>query len=139
MEKLFVDTDIALDLLAQREPHYEYAARLFTMSDQGKIKLFVSSLSFNNLDYLLSKSYNRNESRRILLQFSILVNILPVNEKTIELALSSSFSDFEDAIQYYTALENKVSILLTRNLRDYKLADMSVMTAESYIKKLKAL
>jgi len=101
MEKVFVDTDIALDLLSQREPHYAAAAKLFTLADKGKLSIYISSLSFSNLNYLLTRQYDARESRRILNSFKVLVKVLPVDDKIIELALSSKFADFEDAIQYF--------------------------------------
>ena len=70
-----------------------------------------------------------------MLMFNTLVNVLPVTDKTVELALSSDFKDFEDALQYFTAIENNVKTLLTRNLKDYKTAEITVMTAEQYLKK----
>jgi predicted nucleic acid-binding protein len=134
MDSIFVDTDICYDLLLERQPFYHYAARLFTLSDNAKIRLYVSSLCFSNLHYLLSKQYNRQESLRILSQFKVLVNVLAVDEKIIDLALNSTFPDFEDAIQYYTAIENNIPLIITRNLKDYKRASIAVMTAEAYIK-----
>lgn len=59
---------------------------------------------------------------------------MPVDDKTLDLALSSDFKDFEDGIQYYTAIEKNLKILLTRNLKDFKAAEISVMTAEQYLK-----
>ena len=135
MAALFIDTDIILDLLLERVPFYTWSARLFTLADKGVIKAAISSLSFNNLDYMLSKQYGRPESRRILGQFKLLVSVLAVDDKIISLALSSSFADFEDAIQYYTALENNIPVLITRNLKDYKEAAIPVMTAETFLKK----
>ncbi len=134
MNQVFVDTDIMLDLLLERSPFYINSAYLFTLADNGKIEICVSSLSFNKIDYLLSKRYNRSESRRILGQLKILVKVLAVDDKIISLALNSVFSDFEDAIQYYAAIENNVPILITRNLKDYKHAAIPVMTAEAYLK-----
>jgi len=133
MNKVFIDTDIALDLLSERMPHYFPAAQLFTLADQGKLSIYVSSLSFSNLHYLLSRLYSQAESRRILSTFKILVKVLAVDDKIIDLSLNSVFKDFEDAIQYYTATENQVGILLTRNLKDYKAAQITVMTAEDYL------
>lgn len=133
MNKVFIDTDIALDLLSERTPHYFPAAQLFTLADQGKLSIYVSSLSFSNLHYLLSRLYSQAESRRILSTFKILVKVLAVDDKIIDLSLNSVFKDFEDAIQYYTATENQVDILLTRNLKDYKSAQITVMTAEDYL------
>ena len=134
MEKLFVDTDIILDLLSSRQPFYDHAANLFSKADLGEIEIFVSSLAFANLNYILSKQYSADQARKKLIKFKTLVTVLPVNDKTIDLALSSDFKDFEDGIQYFTAIEKGLKILLTRNLKDFKAAEISVMTAEQYLK-----
>ena len=136
MDKIFVDSDIILDLLSARQPHYYAAAELFSLADEGSIKIFVSSLSFSNVNYILSRQYNGDQTRKKLLKFKTLVSILSVNEKTIELALASEFKDFEDAIQYYTAIENDIITLLTRNLKDFRKSEISVLTAEQYLKSL---
>jgi predicted nucleic acid-binding protein len=136
MPKVFVDTDIVLDLLSGRQPHYDFAAELFSMADEKHIKLNVSSLCFSNINYILSRQYNADQARKKLLKFKTLVTVLSVDDKTIELALSSDFKDFEDAIQYYTAIENNISTLLTRNLKDFRKADISVMTAEQYLESI---
>lgn len=133
MEQVFADTDIILDLLAQREPFYRPAAALFSLADKKEIAVHVSSLSFTNLNYLLSRQYSATKARKLLLKFKTLVTILAVNDKVVELALASDFTDFEDALQYHTALENDVRIILTRNLRDYKSADVPVMSAEQFL------
>lgn len=135
MDNIFVDTDIIIDLLSSREPFYNAAALLFSAADKGKIKLYVSSLSFSNLNYILSKQYTPNEARKKLLKFKTLVSVLSVTDKVVELALSSDFKDFEDGLQYFTAIENNVKTLLTRNLKDYKAAKITVMTAEQYLKR----
>jgi predicted nucleic acid-binding protein len=134
MEKVFVDTDIILDLLSSREPFYIYSANLFSAADKNEIKIFVSSLSFSNLNYILSKQYSSDQAKKRLLKFKTLVTVLPVTDKVVDLALSSDFKDFEDGLQYFTAIENNIKILLTRNLKDYKTAEISVMTAEQFLK-----
>jgi predicted nucleic acid-binding protein len=135
MNGVFVDTDIVLDLLGNRMPFYRHAAELFTIADRSEITIFVSSLSFSNLNYILSKQYSSNQARKILMKFKTLVTVLSVSDKVVELALLSDFKDFEDALQYYTALENGVTLLLTRNLKDFKTAGIPIMTAEQYLKK----
>jgi len=132
-KKVFVDTDIIYDLLAKRAPFYLAAARLFTLADEGKVQIFISALSLANIHYLLSKQTSEDEAKQILRKFKVLVNITPLNEKIIDLALNSEFTDFEDAIQYFSALQNEVELLLTRNLRDYKKAQISVLTAQDFI------
>ena len=134
MHRVFVDTDIILDLIGMRQPFYESAAVLFSKSDRGEIQLFVSSLSFSNLNYILTKQFSAREARKKILQFKTLVTVLSVSDKIVELALISDFKDFEDGLQYFTATENGISILLTRNLKDYKSAEIAVMTASEFLK-----
>jgi len=134
MDKILVDTNIVLDLLAAREKFLDEAQELFTLSDKKEVKLYVSSLTFANTYYILSEQRKINGVRKILRKFKLLVEILPMDEKIIDLSLDSDFKDFEDAIQYYTAIENEVSIIITRNLKDFKTAKIPVVTAKEYIK-----
>jgi predicted nucleic acid-binding protein len=133
-ENIFVDTDVIFDLLAKREPFYNYSAKLFTHADKQELTICVSSLCFGNLNYILSKQKSATEARKILSRFKVLVNVLPVDDKVIELALNSDFKDFEDAIQYYCAIENGIKIIITRNLKDFKHARIPVLTAEEFVK-----
>jgi predicted nucleic acid-binding protein len=132
-ELVFVDTDIIYDVLANREPFYPYAAQLFTKADEGRLDIMVSALSFANVHYLLSRQLSRDKARQILRTVNILIQVAPIDDKIIDLALNSDFRDFEDAIQYYCALENGCRVLLTRNLKDYKKATIPVMTAQDFL------
>lgn len=131
--KVFVDTDICLDLLTGRKPFNANAEKLFSLSQMGKIEICVSSLSFAVIDYLLQSTYKRTDSRAILLTFKSLVNVLPVDDKIITLALASEMKDFEDAIQHFTALENQITILLTRNIKDYEKALVTIVDTKSFL------
>ena len=133
MQKLFADTDIVIDLLSARQPHYQYAAELFSLADKGNLKLFVSSLTFANTHYILSRQLSSAKARKLLFKFKTLVTLLEVNDKILELALSSDFNDFEDAIQYHTALENELSVIITRNLKDFKKSQITILTAHQYL------
>lgn len=129
-------TDICLDLLTARLPHYHSAARLFSLSETEKIKLSVSALTIANVHYLLLKKYSTSEAKELLISLRKVVSTLAVTDQIIESALCSDFKDFEDGIQYFTAIENHVKVLLTRNLRDYKTAKIPVMTPEAYLKSI---
>lgn len=133
MQKLFADTDIVIDLLSARQPHYPYAAELFSLADKGNLKLFVSSLTFANTHYILSRQLSSAKARKLSFKFKTLVTVLEVNDKIMELALSSDFNDFEDAIQYHTALENELSVIITRNLKDFKKSQITILTAHQYL------
>jgi len=134
MDKIFVDTNIIIDLLSKRAQFISEAQELFTLSDQKKVNLFVSSLTFANTHYILSQSLKIKNTRTILRKFKVLVNVLPMDDKIIDLSLNSDFKDFEDAIQYYTAIENNIEIIITRNLKDFKLSKLPILTARDYLK-----
>jgi predicted nucleic acid-binding protein len=134
MKKVFVDTDVALDLLSAREPHSKAAAGLFSQFEAGKTQGFLSSLSFSHLAYILQRTDQRRQTISLLKTLKSLVHVLPVTDRVIDLALSSRFKDFEDAVQYYTALEGDIRVLVTRNVRDYNDAEITVCTAEEFLK-----
>ena len=134
MTRLLIDTNIVIDLLAKRESFYAEAAALFSLADKGKLTLTVSSLTFANINYILSKIKSEKEARIILRKFKVLVETLALDDKVTELALSDvNFSDFEDGLQYYSAIENQVAVIITRNKKDFKNAKLPVMTAKEYL------
>lgn len=134
MKKLLVDTNIVIDLLAKREPFHIEAAELFSLADKKQVQLYVNSLTFANTYYILNKNTDAKTARSVLRKFKTLVSVLNIDDKIIELSLNdSNFNDFEDAIQYYSALENDLDIILTRNLKDFKKSQLPVMTARQFI------
>ncbi|MFA5805779.1 MAG: PIN domain-containing protein [Melioribacteraceae bacterium] len=136
MIKLFVDSDIILDLLAKREPHYIHAARLFTLIDKEEVIAYTSPLIFANLHYLLKKQTSNISALKNLRKLKTLINILSLDERVIEQSLNSEFNDFEDAIQYFTAVNNGITLIITRNKTDYKRSKIDVLTAEEFLKSL---
>jgi predicted nucleic acid-binding protein len=130
---IFVDTDIILDLLARREPFSAAAARLFSLAEQGNVYISVSSLAYANLFYILRKEHSSAMAITILKKLSRLVIILPVDSETVVLALDAGFNDFEDALQYHTALKKGVTCLVTRNIKDFKRSTIEVCTAEEFL------
>ncbi|KAB2837142.1 MAG: PIN domain-containing protein [Melioribacteraceae bacterium] len=134
MIKAFVNTDIILDLLSKREPHHIHAAKLFTLIDQHEIIAFTSPLVFANLHYLLRKLTSNLSALKSLRKLKTLINILPIDERVTEQSLNSEFKDFEDAIQYFTAVNNGINLILTRNKVDYKKSKVPISTAEEFIK-----
>ena len=137
MKNLFLDTNIILDLLANRMPFYTESAKLFSLADKKKLKLTISSLCLADAHYILSRQNPKMEVRNVLRKFKVLVNVLPLDDKIIDLALNSEFHDFEDAIQYYTAIENDQDLIITRNQQDFKESKIPVMNALEFIKSIK--
>lgn len=133
MTKVFVDTDVCIDLLSGRQPFNKMAEILFSLADNRKVKIYVSAISFSNIDYVLRSQYTATHSRQLIGKFKTLVIVLPVDSKTIDLSIASDFNDFEDAIQYSCAIEHNLTTIVTRNVKDYKKASISVLTPETFI------
>ena len=135
MKKLFVDTNIIMDLLTERPPFYQPAAKLFMQADKQKVELYASALTFANLNCILTRMYDANKARTALRKLELLVAIQDLTEKITLLSLNDeAFPDFEDGLQYYTALENNMDAIITRNLKDFKASVLPVMTAEAFLK-----
>jgi len=134
MKRILIDTNIVIDLLSKRERFYSDAAKLFTQADKKEIELTISSLTFANTNYILSKLKSAKEAREILRKFKVLVEVLSLDDKITELALSDeSFPDFEDGLQYYSAIENDIDIIITRNKKDFKNSKLPVLSAKEYL------
>lgn len=134
MKKILIDTNIVIDLLSKRKRFYNDAATLFSQADKKQLKLSISSLTFANTNYILTKLKSAKEAREILRKFKVLVEVLSLDDKIIELALNDEhFSDFEDGLQYYSAIENEVDIIITRNKKDFKNSKLPVLTTKEYL------
>ena len=133
MIKIFIDTDVILDLLAKREPFYFHAAQLFSLIENKMVPAFVSPLSFSNLYYILRRQSDRKIALKSLQKLRLLVEMTPIDSKAIDLALLSDFKDFEDAIQNFTAFNNKIDFIITRNVKDYKSSALNIATAKEFL------
>lgn len=136
MKSIFLDTNVIIDFLGEREPFYTSLAKVATLADKKKIKLFISPISITTVHYILSKYESPTSALEKIRKFKIISEISIVNEIVIEKAINSNFRDFEDAVQYFSAIESKCDIILTRNEKDFKNALIPIMNAEAYLKSL---
>ncbi len=132
-DKLFLDTNIVVDLLGEREPFYEPIAKIATLADKGKIQLIVSALTYSTVYYLLSRFEDKKAVKEKIIKFKVIAETSDLTDKIIEKGLSSKFKDFEDSIQYYCAIEEDCNILITRNIKDFKESDIPVLTPDEYL------
>jgi predicted nucleic acid-binding protein len=135
--KLFIDTNVMMDLLGERVPHYDAIAKIATLADKGKVKMVVSAFSYPTVYYLLTKFESSEKVIEKMRKFKIISEISDLDEKVIEKGLASNFSDFEDALQYHCALKADCNIILTRNAKDFKESAIPVMTGEEFLHGLK--
>ncbi|MEZ5031579.1 MAG: PIN domain-containing protein [Saprospiraceae bacterium] len=129
MTRLFVDTNVILDLLAAREPFVEEAQILFSMSVRQEVELITSALSIANTADILNRQLDGKTTRTLIRKFCSLVQIAPLDQSIIDQAIQDdAFSDLEEAFQYYMALKLPADAIITHNLRDFRPSELPVMT-----------
>lgn len=136
MRKIFLDTNVILDLLAERHPFYDPIAKIVSFADRKEISLFTSPISFTTVEYVLSKFESKESALLKLQKFSILCQVAEANQETIDKSLFSLFSDFEDAVQYFCALQSNCDLILTRDIKDFRNAALPIFTASEFLARL---
>lgn len=137
MKKVFIDTNVILDFLADRAPFSKYAAILFQLAKDGKIDLFISAISINNTYYILRKVTTHTNAIKLISEIEQLVGIQETTRAIIRKALNSNFSDFEDAIQYFSAVQlGNIDLITTRDIKGFKKSEISVLSPETTVKLL---
>lgn len=133
MKSVLCDINYVLDIFLRRHPFYYPAAQVFKEIEDKNIKGYLCALSFPTLFYLLSKELSREKAFKVLEKIRIVFSVAPVNEKIIDLSLASDFRDFEDAMQYYSALQIKADCIITRNKGDYISDGIPILMPEEFL------
>ena len=133
MTKVFLDSDVILDLLLDRQPFSAHAAVMFALAETARIELCTSTVSFLNVYYVAGTQCDRRVTDRLIRKLRSLLTLLPVTPKNIDTALAARSRDIEDYVQYSCAQDNGMSFLVTRNLKDYPTKGIPVMTPEVFL------
>jgi len=134
--RVFIDTNIMLDLLGERKPFYDPIAKIATLAEKEMLTMVASPLSFATVNYFLSKFETPEIAKEKLRKFKIICEVSSMDEQTVEKGLNSSMKDFEDALQYFCATESNCEIIITRNGKDFKTSLLPVMTADEFLKSM---
>jgi len=135
MKSIFIDTNILIDLLADRQPFSKFAIEIFNLAEKKQIKLFTSSHSYATTHYLLKKHIEEKELRELLFSLLDFIDIISIDLSIIKQSLLSKHRDFEDAIQIFAANSiTGIDFIVTRNLKDFKDAGINVLPPDEIIK-----
>jgi len=132
-DRLFLDTNVVLDLLGERIPFYEPMAQIASMADRREIRMVTSALSYPTIFYILTKYEPRKVVMDKLQKFNTLTEIADLTNNILKKGLTSQFVDFEDALQYYSAIRSKCNFIITRDFRGFKASALPVMTPAEYL------
>ncbi len=131
--KLFIDTNVVLDVLAQREPWFRDSARLLAHIEQGGATGHIAAHTLTTLHYLLAKHLGQQKTAAVLIDLTAMLRVEPVDHAVLQQALALGWRDFEDAVQAVTAAQCQADYLVTRNPRDFRQSLVPVITPSEFL------
>ncbi|MFZ4726548.1 MAG: type II toxin-antitoxin system VapC family toxin [Paludibacter sp.] len=137
MQKVLIDTDVILDFFFDRKPFSDNAAQILSLCESNEITGFLTSVIISNVYYLLRQTATHEKVIDKLVQLTSITEVLTTDKTIIFKALNSSFKDFEDALQNFSAeISGEIDLIITRNIKDFKNSSLGVFTPENYLKTL---
>ena len=131
MKKVCLDTNIIVDLIADRKPFSKYSIEIFKKAEEKKIKLFTASHSIATTHYLLKKYLEEKILRDVLYNLLDYVTVVAVDTDVLKKGLRSTHNDFEDSIQILCASSvEKTDCIVTRNVKDFRDSEILVLTPD---------
>ena len=134
--KVLLDTNIIVDDALERDPFWETSEQVLLLVEQGQVEGYISASTFSDLYYIIRKVRGRNWTLIYLRQLVTFCQVATVNQDTINMALTANFRDFEDAIQYSTAIINNLHVIVTRNPQDFPVATPRILTTQQLIQEI---
>ena len=131
--KILVDTNVVLDLLLDRSPFSDSAARIFALVENSEVEAALCATTVTTIDYLLSQSLSRDAAGKALQRLLELFEIAPVNRSVIEEALKSRMADFEDAVLSYAANLVGATAVVTRNTKDFRHSPVKALDPAEFL------
>jgi predicted nucleic acid-binding protein len=134
MKNVFIDINILVDVYANRFPFVDNSLKIYNLGIKRSIRLYTSSNTITTLYYILKKSISEEKTRTAIEHLTEHIVIIPVDINIIKKSLKSHHKDFEDAIQIVSAQSiNNMDCIVTRDLKDYKFAEITVLTPDDFL------
>ncbi|MEG5159538.1 PIN domain-containing protein [Microcoleus sp. AT3-A2] len=134
--KILIDTNIIVDVAIDREPFFAESDRILTFVEEAQIQGYISASTFSDLYYIIRRDRGRDWTLDFLRQLATFCQVATVDNSVISMALTCNFKDFEDAIQYSTAVINRIDAIVTRNPRDFPVTTPRIVTPNQLILEL---
>lgn len=125
--KVLFDTNVVLDVLLDREPHIEVAAKLFALVDNGRLKGAISVTTVTTIYYIAAKSFGRRRAHSQVRELLTLFEVAPVDRGVLGRALDLDFTDFEDAVLHEAARNAGAAAIVTRDAADFANATVPIL------------
>ena len=129
---VFVDTNVLLDVFQQRSPYYESSAFVWGVAEKQKAKVYISAISYNNIFYIIRKHSGKDAAQHAIEVLNATFSLAPLDQMTLGKAIWARKTDFEDAIQFYSAISIGAECIVTRNLKDFPQDVLPVLTPDTF-------
>ncbi len=133
IKKIFLDSDIILDVATGRTPFVHHSKSVLASIENGQFVGYISSNSVTNIYYILRKISTSTKAKRFIELLLNYIMVLPVNHEMIIEALKLDFSDFQDAVQHQCAVSNQCECIITRNGEAYKKSKLTIYNPEEFL------
>jgi len=133
MKKVFIDSDIILDIATGREPFFIDSTAVLSLIENGYAIGVISANSITNIYYILRKISTSEKAKKFIKTILKCISIISVEHQDIQNALESKFKDFEDGVQHFCAKRNRCDYIVTRNVKDYVFSDVEVIEPKEFI------
>lgn len=130
---LFFDTNVVLDVMAYRQPFYDASAKAWAFAETQRVRGFVSAVSLTTIYYLVRRMRSRAEASQSLHTIRRIVGLAACDASVIHQAIDADLPDFEDAVQYFSALAIGADVLVTRNIDHFPTGSVMIMSPKALI------
>ena len=134
-KKVFLDTNIIIDILGMRS-HYASAATILQMGARKQIELYITNITIANAIYVLRKDIGKARTLELIKKLCNIVHVAPSGENELYQSFDIESPDFEDILQYSSAITVGAEVLLTRNEKHFRFSNIAVMDCEPFINSL---
>lgn len=133
--KILLDTNVIIDVALDRPPFVDHAVQIIEHKNNQEYQLYITTSSITDIYYVTSKHLGKKKSLQFLKELTPIVECCHTDKNVIHKALNSHFKDFEDAVQYFSALNSNIDIIVTRNEKDFKPALIEVLNPKQFVEK----
>ena len=131
--KTFIDTNVLLDVLAERDAFYRDAMRIWTLAESGRMDAFVAAISFSNCYYIVHRHAGRKSAEKAVRLLRDVFQPVDLTAQILNQAIDAGFADFEDAIQYHSAVHAQAGCIITRNPDHFPRSPMPVLSPAEFL------
>ena len=131
--KIFIDTNVLIDVLCERESFYDDAAAIWSLAEQGRFTSFIAAVSVTNIYYIVRRLGDHRKAMKAVILLRDIFSIAACDEQILNQAMDAKMPDFEDAVQYFSAIHAEAEIIITRNVKHFPKAGIPAVTPAEFL------